>query len=122
MAKEFSISGFPVLKNNKVVGIVTNRDFRFETNLSQKISNIMTPRKKLITVLDTDNRTKAIRLLHKHRLERVLVTNEKFELKGLITVKDILKSTEHPNASKDKLGRLLLAIGVAKDADKEFLY
>ena len=108
------ISGIPVVDGKKVVGIVTNRDLRFETNLDQAISNIMTPRERLVTVREGASLEEATALLHKHRLERVLVVNDAFELKGLITVKDIQKSTDHPNACKDEHGRLRAgaAVGV----------
>src|ERR1035437_9515760 len=94
------ISGFPVLEGKRVVGIVTNRDLRFETNLDQPVRNIMTPRGRLITVKEGTSLEEAKALMHKHRLERVLVINGDFELRGLVTVKDILKSTEHPHACK----------------------
>ncbi|WP_334106188.1 IMP dehydrogenase [Methylobacillus sp.] len=108
------ISGIPVVDGKKVVGIVTNRDLRFESNLDQAISNIMTPRERLVTVREGASLEEATALLHKHRLERVLVVNDAFELKGLITVKDIQKSTDHPNACKDEHGRLRAgaAVGV----------
>ncbi len=106
------ISGLPVLENGKVVGIVTNRDLRFETNLDQPIANIMTPKARLVTVKEGTTREEALNLLHKHRLERVLVVNDAFELRGLITVKDIQKSSEHPLACKDTLGRLRVGAAV----------
>jgi IMP dehydrogenase len=108
------ISGVPVLEGKLVVGIVTNRDLRFETNLDQPVSNIMTPRERLVTVKEGASVEEGKALIHKHRLERVLVVNDAFELRGLITVKDIIKTTEHPNASKDSSGRLRVgaAIGV----------
>ena len=115
------ISGLPVIDaRNRVVGIVTNRDLRFETNLGQPVTNIMTPRTRLVTVREGASRESAMALMHKHRLERVLVVNKKFELRGLITVKDIQKSTEHPNACKDKLGRLRVgaAIGVGEGTEE----
>ena len=114
------ISGLPVIDGGKVVGIVTNRDLRFETQLDQLIANIMTPKERLVTVKEGASREEALGLLHKHRLERVLVVNKKFELRGLITVKDIQKSTEHPNACKDKLGRLRVgaAIGVGEGTEE----
>src|SRR5258706_1127480 len=115
------ISGLPVVDAaGRVVGIVTNRDLRFETNLGQPIKNIMTPRSKLVTVREGATREEAMTLMHKHRLERVLVVNKNFELRGLITVKDIQKSTEHPNACKDKLGRLRVgaAIGVGEGTEE----
>jgi IMP dehydrogenase len=88
------ISGLPVVDAaGRVVGIVTNRDLRFETNLGQPVRNIMTPRAKLVTVREGASREEAMALMHKHRLERVLVINKNFDLRGLITAKDILKST-----------------------------
>jgi IMP dehydrogenase len=106
------ISGLPVLDNGKVVGIVTNRDLRFETNLDQPVANVMTPKARLVTVKEGTTREEALNLLHKHRLERVLVVNDAFELRGLITVKDIQKSSEHPLACKDTLGRLRVGAAV----------
>ncbi|HQN65382.1 MAG TPA: IMP dehydrogenase [Methylophilus sp.] len=114
------ISGLPVVKDGKVVGIVTNRDLRFETNLDQTISNIMTPKERLVTVKEGASREQVMGLLHKHRLERLLVVNDAFELRGLITVKDIQKSTEHPHACKDSKGRLRAgaAVGVGEGTDE----
>jgi len=113
---KYKISGLPVVEGSKVVGIVTNRDLRFETNLDQPIKNIMTLKERLVTVREGTTREEAMALLHKHRLERVLVVNSDFELRGLITVKDIIKTSEHPNACKDDLGRLRVgaAIGVGE--------
>ena len=90
------ISGLPVVDGTKVVGIVTNRDLRFETNLDQSIANIMTPKDRLVTVREGASREQVMELLHQHRLERVLVIDESYNLKGLITVKDIQKSSDHP--------------------------
>ena len=114
------ISGLPVVDGRKVVGIVTNRDLRFETNLDQPVANIMTQRDRLVTVPEGTDLEDAKTLMHQHRLERVLVINDRFELKGLITVKDILKSTEHPLACKDELGRLRVgaAVGTAGDTEE----
>ena len=114
------ISGLPVLEGKKVVGIVTNRDLRFETRLDLPVRNIMTPREKLITVKENASRDEARALMHEHRIERVLVVNDAFELRGLITVKDILKSSEHPNACKDDLGRLRAgaAVGVGEGTEE----
>lgn len=116
LIQQHKISGLPVVEDSKVVGIVTNRDLRFETNLDQPIKNIMTPKKRLVTVKEGSSREEALALLHKHRLERVLIINDQYELKGLITVKDITKTTEHPNASKDSQERLRVgaAIGVGE--------
>ena len=114
------ISGLPVVDGRKVVGIVTNRDLRFETNLDQPVAKIMTQRDRLVTVPEGTDLEEAKTLMHQHRLERVLVINDRFELKGLITVKDILKSTEHPLACKDELGRLRVgaAVGTAGDTEE----
>ena len=125
LQQQHKISGFPVLKGDKVVGIVTNRDLRFETKLDQQIKSIMTPQRKLITVRDGATREDAMHLMHKHRLERVLVVDEDFRLKGLVTVKDILKESENPNACKDPMGKLRVgaAVGVGEGTEErvEFL-
>ena len=114
------ISGLPVVNGKKVVGIVTNRDLRFETNLDQPVKNIMTPKKRLVTVSENASREEAINLLHKHRLERLLVVNDAFDLRGLITVKDITKMAEHPLACKDDQERLRVgaAIGVGEGSEE----
>jgi len=121
LQQQYKISGFPVVKNGgKVVGIVTNRDLRFETELDQPVKNIMTPRAKLITVREGSSREEAMALMHRHRLERVLVVDDDFTLRGLVTVKDILKEVEHPNACKDPHGKLRVgaAVGVGDDTDQ----
>src|SRR6185436_2916144 len=120
LIRQHRISGLPVVDASKVVGIVTNRDLRFENNLDQPVKNIMTPRDRLVTVREGVSIEEAMRLLHQHRLERVLVVNGDFELRGLITVKDILKSSEHPYASKDQLRRLLVgaAVGVGEGTEE----
>jgi IMP dehydrogenase len=120
LIRRYKISGLPVVEGSKVVGIVTNRDLRFETNLDQAIKNIMTLKDRLVTVNEGTTREEAMALLHKHRLERVLVVNSDFELRGLITVKDIIKTSEHPNASKDEQGRLRVgaAIGVGDGSEE----
>ncbi len=114
------ISGLPVVANGVVVGIVTNRDTRFETNLDQEVGAIMTPRDRLITVSEGSSAEEAKALMHKHRLERVLVVNNDFQLRGLVTVKDILKSSEHPFACKDEQGHLRVgaAIGVGEGTEE----
>jgi IMP dehydrogenase len=114
------ISGLPVVEGRKVVGIVTNRDLRFETRLDEKVGNIMTPRERLITVKEGASPEEAKELMHKNRLERVLVVNDDFELRGLMTVKDILKSSEHPLAAKDDQGHLRVgaAIGVGEGTEE----
>jgi IMP dehydrogenase len=114
------ISGLPVVDGSKVVGIVTNRDLRFETNLDQSIANIMTPQNRLVTVCEGATREQVMELLHQHRLERVLVIDDAFNLKGLITVKDIQKSSDHPLACKDAHGRLRVgaAVGVGDGTEE----
>ena len=114
------ISGLPVVDGSKVVGIVTNRDLRFETNLDQSIANIMTPQDRLVTVREGASREQVMQLLHQHRLERVLVIDEAYNLKGLITVKDIQKSSDHPLACKDEKGRLRVgaAVGVGDGTEE----
>jgi IMP dehydrogenase len=120
LQKQHRISGFPVVRAGKVVGIVTNRDLRFETKLDQPVKSIMTPQKDLITVREGANREQAKEVMHKHRLERVLVVDAEWHLKGLVTVKDIMKETEHPNACKDAQGKLRVAaaVGVGEGTDE----
>jgi len=120
ITRKHRISGLPVLDAGRVVGIVTNRDLRFETNLDQPVKNIMTPRDKLVTVKEGASLEEAKELMHRHRLERVLVINGDWQLRGLMTVKDILKSSEHPSASKDQQGRLRVgaAVGVGEGTEE----
>src|SRR5687767_543441 len=121
LQRGYRISGFPVVKNGgKVVGIVTNRDLRFETKLDQPVKAIMTPKDKLVTVREGASRQEAIKVLHRHRLERVLVVDDEFHLKGLVTVQDILKESEHPNACKDSHGKLRVgaAVGVGEGTEE----
>jgi IMP dehydrogenase len=120
LTNQHKISGLPVVEGKKLVGIVTNRDLRFESNLDQPVRNIMTARDQLITVNENASRDEARDLMHRNRIERVLVVNDEFELRGLITVKDILKSSEHPDACKDELGRLRVgaAVGVGEGTDE----
>jgi len=120
LSKEHGFSGFPVLQGKTVVGIITNRDLRFEEELDAPVKAKMTPRERLVTVKEGASLDEAKRLMNKHRLERVLVVNDAFELRGLVTVKDILKATEHPNAAKDSEGKLRVgaAVGVGPDNDE----
>ena len=120
LSREHGFSGCPVLQGRTVVGIITNRDMRFEEDLDAPVKSKMTPRERLITVKEGCSLEEAKRLLSKHRLERVLVVNDDFELRGLITVKDILKATEHPIACKDSEGKLRVgaAVGVGPDNDE----
>jgi len=120
LSEQHGISGFPVLEGKIVVGIITNRDLRFEEDLDAEVREKMTPREKLIYVKEGAALEEAKRLMNRNRLERVLVVNDAFELRGLITVKDIQKATAHPFASKDGFGKLLVgaAVGVGPDNDE----
>jgi len=119
ITESHNISGVPVVKGDEVVGIVTGRDIRFETNLDQLVVDIMTPKEKLVTVKEGASRDEIIRLLHKHRIEKILVINNDFQLRGLVTVKDIQKAKTKPFACKDDLGHLRAgaAVGVNPDND-----
>ncbi|WP_037586500.1 IMP dehydrogenase [Stenoxybacter acetivorans] len=118
--RKYKVSGLPVVDNGRVIGLVTNRDLRFEKRLDQPVSGIMTPRELLVAVPENTSIDEARELMHEHKIERVLVVNTDWELKGLITVKDILKTTAFPNANKDSDGRLRVgaAVGVGKDTDE----
>jgi IMP dehydrogenase len=120
LSEQHGISGFPVVEGKLVVGIITNRDLRFEEELDAEVRAKMTPREKLVYVKEGADLAEAKRLMNKHRLERVIVVDDAFELRGLITVKDIQKATEHPNASKDEHGKLRVgaAVGVGADNDE----
>ena len=102
------ISGVPVVDGQDLVGIVTSRDLRFETRFDKPVSLVMTPKDKLVTVQENTPKEAVLDLLHQHRIEKVLVVNDRYELVGLITVKDIQKSIDKPNACKDELGRLVV--------------
>ncbi len=114
------ISGVPVVDGKNLVGIVTSRDLRFETRFGEPVSKVMTPKDRLITVKEGASKEEVIAKLHAHRIEKVLVINDAFQLRGMITVKDIQKSTDHPIASKDSRGRLLVgaAVGTGPDTDE----
>ncbi|AVY94476.1 IMP dehydrogenase [Microvirgula aerodenitrificans] len=120
LSREHKISGLPVIENGTVVGIVTNRDIRFENRLDTPVRDIMTPRDRLVTVREGASLEDARELMHAHKLERVLVVNDAFELKGLITVKDIIKTSEKPLACKDDQGRLRVgaAVGVGEGTEE----
>ena len=119
MSDQMGISGFPVCDGGKVVGIVSGRDLRFETRYDVQVKEIMTPRERLITVPEGTTPEQAKALLNKHKLERLLVVNDAFELKGLITVKDITKQTSFPNAARDPSGRLRVGAAVGVGAGTE---
>ena len=120
LSEELGVSGFPVLDGGKVVGIVTNRDIRFETRLDVQVKDIMTQRERLVTAHEGISLADAKALLHEHKLERLLLVNDAFELKGLILVKDINKQTSFPNAARDDNGRLLVgaALGVGPGTEE----
>ena len=120
LSRQHGISGFPVVEGAQLIGIVTNRDLRFETRLDEPVRTIMTPRERLVTVKEGTPLAEAKALMHGHRLERVLVVNDAFELRGLMTVKDITKQTEHPDACKDEHGKLRAgaAVGVGEDNEE----
>jgi len=114
-----NISGVPVVDGSDLVGIVTSRDMRFERRLEDPVRNIMTGKEDLITVNETASQDEVLELLHRYRIEKVLVVNDNFELRGLITVKDIQKSSDFPNAAKDSRERLLVAAAVGVGGDTE---
>ncbi|MCC6870605.1 MAG: IMP dehydrogenase [Burkholderiales bacterium] len=120
LTRKHRISGLPVVAGKRVVGIVTNRDLRFETRLDQPIADIMTKGDRLVTITEGTDVEDAKELMHRHRIERVLVVNGDMELRGLVTVKDILKGIEHPDACKDEHGRLRVgaAVGTGPDTDE----
>jgi IMP dehydrogenase len=120
LTRQHNISGVPVVDGENLVGIITNRDTRFETRYDAPVSSIMTGRDKLVTVKEGAEREEVIRLLHQHRIEKVLVVDDDFRLRGMITVKDIQKASDKPNACKDELGRLRVgaAVGVGAGTDE----
>ncbi len=117
LMREHGISGIPVTRRGKLVGILTNRDLRFEKNLDQRVEQVMT--RELVTAREGVDIEAAKELLHRHRIEKLPVVNAAFELRGLITIKDIEKIQKHPNAAKDRLGRLLCGAAVGVGADRE---
>ncbi len=119
LTRRHRISGVPVVDGDNLVGIVTGRDLRFETRLDEPVSKAMTPQDKLVTVKEGESKEKIQSLLHEHRIEKVLVVDDAFHLKGLVTVKDIQKSTDHPNASKDSNGNLRVGAAVGTGADTD---
>jgi len=119
LREHYQISGVPVVEGEELVGLVTSRDVRFEPNLDQPVSAVMTPKDKLVTVREGAPKDEILGLLHKHRIERVLVVNGNFQLRGMITVKDIQKSTDYPLACKDEEGRLRVGAAVGTGAGTE---
>ncbi|NVK87027.1 MAG: IMP dehydrogenase, partial [Gammaproteobacteria bacterium] len=116
---ENGISGVPVVQGQELVGIVTSRDVRFETHLDRSISTVMTPKERLVTVKEGAETEEALALMHKHRIEKVLMVDDDFHLKGLITVKDIQKAEDKPHACKDSLGHLRVGAAVGTGADTD---
>lgn len=119
LTRRHNISGVPVVDGGELVGIVTSRDMRFEKKLDDPVRNIMTRKEKLVTVEEGASQDEVLDLLHRHRIEKVLVVNPRFELRGLITVKDIQKSRDFPNAAKDASEQLLVAAAVGAGGDTE---
>ncbi|HEX8440125.1 IMP dehydrogenase [Archangium sp.] len=117
LMRQYNISGIPVVQGRKLVGIVTSRDVRFVTDLGQKVEAVMT--RKLVTGREGIGQTEAQQLLHEHRIEKLLIVDEQFELRGLITIKDMEKRRTRPNAAKDAKGRLLCAAAIGASADRE---
>lgn len=120
LTRAHGISGLPVVDGENLVGIVTGRDLRFEDELDKPVTSIMTPKDRLVTVREGAETAEVIELLHEHRIEKVLVVNDRFQLRGLITVKDIQKASDFPNACKDSQGRLRVgaAIGTSAESDE----
>jgi len=112
LREKYKISGVPVVQGDDLVGLVTSRDVRFEQGLDKPVTEVMTPKDRLVTVKEGASRDEVLRLLHENRIERVLVVNDDFQLRGMITVKDIQKSTDFPNAAKDEHGRLRVGAAV----------
>jgi len=119
LTKKNRVSSAPVMNGDDLVGIVTSRDIRFVTDMSQPVSKIMTPKEKLVTVKEKEDPQVVLDLLHDHRIERVLVVNDDFNLKGMITVSDMMKQSDHPNACKDAEGRLRVGAAVGTGAETE---
>lgn len=119
LTRMHNISGVPVVEGDALMGIVTHRDLRFETRMEEPVSSIMTPKDRLVTVQEGTSSDEVLKLLHEHRIEKVLVVNDKFKLRGMITVKDIQKADEFPNACKDEQGRLRVGAAVGTGAGTE---
>ena len=119
ITRKNNISGVPVVQNDETVGIVTNRDLRYENRLDALVSSVMTPKEDLITVREDEEKEEVLRLLHHHRIEKVLVVDDNFKLKGMITAKDFQKATDFPLASKDDNGALIVAAAVGVEGDSD---
>lgn len=119
LRQAYNYSGMPVVDGEDLVGIVTNRDIRFETNLDASVASVMTPKQDLVTVKEGTERDEILQKLHKHRIEKILVINDDFQLRGMVTVRDILKAEAKPMACKDSKGQLLVGAAVGTGADLE---
>ena len=119
LTHRYGISGLPVVEGNKLVGIVTSRDIRFQDNRSAPVSQVMTPGERLVTVKEGASDEEIRRKLHENRIEKVLVVNDAFELKGMVTLKDMVKAANFPNAARDSQGQLLVGAAVGTGADTE---
>jgi len=119
LRERYKISGVPVVKDGDLLGLVTSRDVRFELGLDKPVTEVMTPKERLVTVQEGASKGEVYSLLHEHRIERVLVVNDAFQLRGMITVKDIQKSRDFPSAAKDDKGRLLVGAAVGTGAGTE---
>ena len=120
LARLHNFSGMPVVEGSEVVGIITNRDIRFEVNLDQPVANLMTPKERLVTVKEGASRDSVINLLHKHRIEKVLVVDDKSHLRGMITVRDILKAQAKPFGCRDESGQLRVGAAVGTGSESEY--
>ncbi|MEQ9561500.1 MAG: IMP dehydrogenase [Woeseiaceae bacterium] len=119
LTRSMKISGVPVVANKETLGIVTHRDLRFETRLDAPVSTVMTPKERLVTVREGAPDAEVLSLLHRHRIEKVLVVSDNFELRGMITAKDFQKATDHPRACKDSHGALRVGAGVGTGYDTD---
>lgn len=119
ITRDHSVSGVPVVDGTQLVGIVTNRDIRFETHLDRAVSTVMTPKEKLVTAYEGISKEEILALLHKHRVEKILIVDDEFNLRGLVTAKDINKAKDKPNACKDDRGRLRVGAAVGVDASSK---
>ncbi len=119
LREQYHISGMPVVDGEQLVGIITSRDTRFETDLSQPVANVMTPKARLITIQEGASREQVLALFKQHRVEKLLMVNDRFELRGMYTVKDILRAKENPQASKTQTGQLRVGAAVGTGADTQ---
>ncbi len=117
ITEKYGISGVPIVDKNKLIGIVTNRDLRFVENMNTKVTTIMTPKEKLVTVGENYSKKQVIGLLRTNRIEKILIVNKKYQLKGMVTFKDIQKSSTYPNASKDSNGSLIVGAAVGTNSE-----